>query len=487
MNTYNTYLCSFLIALTLIATCSYAADAPAAPATPEAALDRLQKTLQEMETRHQQEMEALRRQIAEQRAAIEKLQTSAPAAPAAPSVAATPPPTPPRRAWSPSDPIRVAGNAQNYMNISFDGLFTAAATTAPRPGDFEMGGHDPSQRGFNVQGLETVFDGAVDPYFKGQANFVSQITDSGETTFEAEEAWLQTSSLPGNLQAKGGLFLSPFGHINQQHAHAWDFVNQSIVNGRFLGGDGLRNPGAQLSWLAPLPWFSEITLAIQNGIGGTAYSFRNRGDGDTFMGRPTLDRNLRGFGDLLYVPRWENSFDLTDEQTIVLGTSAALGPNDTGPNARTEIYGTDLIWKWKPSNSSGGFPFVKWQSEAMLRRFEAGAADPLPGVVDPLPDEVFRDWGAYSQVVWGFSKGWTAGLRGEYLHMEVSPFSTDATRQQRWRISPNLTWYLSEFSKLRIQWDHDEIASAPGIDSRRADAVFLQFEFLLGAHGAHKF
>lgn len=478
----KTYLCSLFLALGLIATNSYAADAPVAPTAPleAATLERLQKQLQEMEARHQHEMEALRQLIAEQRAAIERLQTSAP-----PAVASAPPPPavpPPAQSqpWSPSDPIRVVGNAQNYMNISFDGLFTAAATTAPRPDEIEIGGHDPSQRGFTVQNLETVFEGAVDPYFKGQANFVTQVRNGGDTTFEAEEAWLQTTSLPGNLQAKGGLFLSPFGRLNQQHPHTWDFANEPLVNGRLLGGDGLRNPGAQLSWLTPLPWFSELTLAVQNGSGDTAYSFRNRGDSNTFMGRPTLDRNLRGFGDLLYVPRWENSFDLTDEQTVILGASAALGPNDTGPNARTEVYGTDFTWKWKPSSSAGGFPFVKWQSEAMLRRFEAGGAD-------PVPDETFRDWGAYSQVTWGFAKGWVAGLRGEYLKMEDSPSTFDPTRRSRWRVSPNLTWYMSEFSKLRLQWDHDEIAAATGFDPRQADSVFLQFEFLLGAHGAHKF
>jgi hypothetical protein len=71
-------------------------------------------------------------------------------------------------------------------------------------------------------------------------------------------------------------------------------------------------------------------------------------------------------------PRLEASFDLSPTQTILGGVSAAFGPNDTGDNCCTQIYGADLFYKWKPANAEGGWPFVKWQSEAMFRRYEAG-------------------------------------------------------------------------------------------------------------------
>ena len=64
---------------------------------------------------------------------------------------------------------------------------------------------------------------------------------------------------------------------------------------------------------------------------------------------------------------------------------------------------------------------MKWQTEAMYRRYEAGrGADQLFPVA-----ETFHDWGMYSQVVWGFKKGWTAGVRGDYLHMQDSAFTDD--------------------------------------------------------------
>ncbi|MDB6122515.1 MAG: hypothetical protein JWQ71_1508, partial [Pedosphaera sp.] len=50
------------------------------------------------------------------------------------------------------------------------------------------------------------------------------------------------------------------------------------------------------------------------------------------------------------------------------------------------------------------------------------------------------------------------------------------------RISPNLTWYPSEFSKIRLQYNFDH-RNGIGDDH----SVWMQFEFLLGTHAAHKF
>jgi hypothetical protein len=294
---------------------------------------------------------------------------------------------------------------------------------------------------------------------------------------------MQTTTLPWGLQLKGGQFFAAFGRINAQHPHVWDFADASLVSGRLLGPDGLRGVGAQISWVMPLPWFSQFVLGVQNGNGGTGFSFRNRGEDDEFFGRSTIDRKLRGVQDFVFLPRLETSFDLSPTQTLLLGASGAFGPNDTGADSRTQIYGTDIFYKWKPANAEGGFPFVKWQTEAMLRRFEAGR-----GADDEFPaSETFTDWGVYSQVVWGFRKGWTAGLRGDYLHFEQSEITGDDERQGRWRLSANLTWYPSEFSKLRLQYNHDFLESNRSLDRRDVDSVFFQFEFGLGSHSAHKF
>ena len=99
------------------------------------------------------------------------------------------------------------------MNISLDGLFALAYSSAADLHDIEVGDHDPQQRGFNARNTELAFDGAVDPYFEGFANIVFKLDNDNETEVEVEEAFMQTTSLPFNLQLKGGQFFAAFGQI----------------------------------------------------------------------------------------------------------------------------------------------------------------------------------------------------------------------------------------------------------------------------------
>src|SRR6184192_2616206 len=396
------------------------------------------------------------------------------------STSETPPITP--AGSSLTAPITIGGG-KNYMNISLDGLFALAYSSARDLNHIEVGDHDPQQRGFNARNTELAFDGAVDPYFEGFANIVFKLDNDNETDVEVEEAFMQTTSLPFNLQLKAGQFFAAFGRLNPTHPHTWDFADTPLVNGLFLGPDGLRGVGAQTSWTLPLPWYSQLIFASQNGRGSTGFSFRNPGDDGMFFGRLTTDREARGLQDFVWIPRWENSIDLSPTQVVLAGVSGAFGSNETGANARTQIYGGDLFYKWKSAHAEGGFPFLKWQTEVMYRRFEAGR-----GVDESFPvAETFHDWGLYSQVLWGFRKGWVAGVRGNYLHMQDSRFTDDLDRQSRWRITANLSWYPTEFSKLRLQYNHDFLESNFFLADRQVDSVFLQFEFILGAHGAHKF
>lgn len=380
--------------------------------------------------------------------------------------------------WSPSQPITVMRSGSAYMNVSFDAVMDAGWSTAPDvTKDLQLGDHDPIQRGFSMRNAELALDGAVDPYFKGFANIVMKLEKDNSTTIELEEAYLATSSLPGNLQLKAGQFFAEFGRQNPQHPHQWAFVDEPLILSRAFGPDGLRNPGMRLSWLLPTPFYTEAFLGVFNGQGGTAFSFRDS-EAEGNHGRTPLDNHLRGPGDLLYVPRLASSFELTDHQTLLVGASAAFGPNNTGEDTHTQIYGVDAYWKWKPANAGEGYPFVSWQTEALLRRYEA-AADPVAG----LPRETLRDWGFYSQVLWGFKPHWVAGLRGEYADGNNGQYDAlDPYRGTRERFSPNLTWYPSEFSKIRLQYNLDH-----GDKFDLEHSIWLQVEFLLGAHGAHKF
>ncbi len=445
------------------------------------------------------ELEAMRKQLKQMQKQLEKQQQlidklSAEKqlpAPAAAAAATSPPSQPPspapapekaREPWSPTQPITLLSGARGYLNLSFDALMDFGWSTTPDVTAIERGDHDPLQRGFTLPNEEIFLDGAVDPYFKGVADIVFKLDQDNATEVELEEVYLTTSSLPWNLQAKAGQFFSEFGRINQQHPHAWDFVDQPLVIGRMFGPEGLRNPGARLSWLVPTPFYSELFLTAQNSHGDTAFSFRNTED--ALFGRTPVDRPVRNPGDLLYVPRYVASYDLTDSQTIVAGVSGAFGPNASATDTRTQIYGADLYWKWKPPWQSGGFPFLSWQTEALGRRYEAGAGllERAGMATVALPRETLFDWGVYSQLLYGFRPRWVAGLRGDWVSGDRGTFSPDENRADRFRISPDLTFYPTEFSKLRLQYNYDH-GQLRGDDS----SVWMQVEFLLGSHAAHKF
>jgi hypothetical protein len=389
------------------------------------------------------------------------------------------------------------------MNVGLGGLVAAGTSTASDLERLQPGGHDPARRGFTMQNLELSLDGMVDPYFRAQANLLFTGGGGHGGGVEVEEAWLETLALPGNLQLRAGQLMTEFGRHNPTHPHTWAFADQPLVMGRMFGADGLRNPGARLSWLVPTPFYSELCLTLQNSQGDTAFSFRNDHEGARLFGRPTHEGRVRTFSDLLFTPRYAMSFDLTENQTLLLGVSAAFGPNGSGPKAASQVYGVDWFWKWKSSHHHGGFPFVAWQSEVLWRRYRAGAfAEDVNsnGFLDPseldlngngladlaLPRELLTDYGFYSQISWGFTKGWVAALRGDYVAGNRGQYENslglDPDRARRWRLSPNLTWYPSEFSKIRLQYNYDDRRGLGGDHS-----LWLQLEFLLGAHGAHKF
>jgi hypothetical protein len=401
------------------------------------------------------------------------------APPAAPEVAA-PPGTPAGGGGGGGGGVQL-----RLLDLSLDGLFAGGGSTASND-DLKLldaGGHDPHQRGFTVQNVELSMLGAVDPYLKGEAHVVFQLDDNGETGVELEEAFITTQSLPAGLQLKAGQFFTDFGRLNATHPHTWSFVNAPVISTRVLGEDGLRGPGARLSWLTPAPWYSELFLGVQQSNGETLPSFLGREGQDPIGGHPWKGGSIGSARDALWTLRWLNSVALTKEATLNLGASWATGPNASGPGERTDVVGLDAFYKWTSAKAEKGFPFVAWQSEWMSRRYQAAAFTDDLGAA--FPGETLRDSGWYSQVTWGFKPGWTFG--GRIDRASGSPSiallrSDDPLRDERTRLSAALTWYPTEFSKLRFQYDHDV---AQAVDD--ADSLWIQWEFTMGAHGAHKF
>jgi uncharacterized coiled-coil protein SlyX len=400
---------------------------------------------------------------------------------------------------------QAGGTTLRLVDISLDGLIAAGASTV-RDEPLQIlqgGGHDPRKRGFTVQNVELSLMGAVDPYFNAEAHlvyFLDPIT--GESNFELEEAFFTTQKLPYQLQLEGGHFFTEFGRINPQHPHQWNWQDQPIINTRLFGPDGMRAPGFRLGWLTPLPWFSELHFGVQNANGETMASFlanREFFEERPIGGRPFVDRDVRSLKDLVYLSRWNNSWDLNDEVTLVQGLSGLLGPNASGPEGRTLIYGADFKLKWRPVSHLRGWPFLLFESEIMKRDYRADSFF-SPGV--RLPRQTLKDWGFYTQLLWGFKKDWATGIRLDYVSgsgdsvnvdfptgvVEIVPRNLDPLRNNRYRLSPLLAWHPTEFSRFRLQYNYDHFSKrVTEFEARNGHSVWLGVEFMLGAHAAHKY
>ena len=407
------------------------------------------------------------------------------------------------------------------------------------------GGHDPKTRGYTLGQAELSLSGVVDPYFTAEAHILSVVNPtSGETAFELEEAFLTTTALPYGLQLEAGYFLTEFGIVNPQHPHVWDWLDMPVTNARMFGGDGMRQAGFRASWLLDTPWFSQVHFGMQNANGITMGSFlggelfHTHGDdehmeeehghdtghddemhmdddhgeeddhgdemsmaddheiegGPGIGGRPIIAQDVRSLKDFVYLMRWENAFDLSDELTAVFGVSSLLGPNASGPAGSTWLYGLDMKWRWTPANSFRGYPFVTWQTEYMRRRYEAAASSMDVTLEDGDTESVsfaadtLDDWGMYTQLLYGFRINWAAGVRFEYANGSGLGYNHggrdgDPFRDKRYRLSPLLSWRASEFTRIRLQYNYDHATHL----EEAAHTMWLGFEWLYGAHPAHRF
>ena len=426
-----------------------------------------EKRIEEFKQGYDKRIEALERRLEEAQSTATRAEQTAVAAKAVVPV---------------SQPMGAQAGAGTFqLGLDILGIAGMSSVKNAELAKLQAGGHDPSRNGFTIQNVELTMSGAADPYFDAQANIVGLINAQGQSQFELEEAYLTTRALPWGLQVKAGQSFLEFGRQNQQHPHSWDFVDQPIIMSRLFGADGLRDQGARVSWLTPVPWYSELYFGVYNASGATVTSFLFD-ESSQVGGYQLVPRDgARHTSDFLYLGRWLNGFDLGTDTSLNAGISVLRGPNSTGTGAFTNIYGGDLYLKWRPPLNQRGFPFVGWQTEVMYRDYEAIDAAGIG-----LPNTTLKDWGYYTQVLWGFSPGLVAALRFDQANGNDpnGNAATDPFRDRRWRISPNLTWFPTEFSKLRLQYNHDDAAHLP---DGKADSLWLQFEVGIGSHAAHKF
>jgi hypothetical protein len=337
------------------------------------------------------------------------------------------------------------------ISVVMDGA--AAAFSVDQP--LQRGGHDPNKNGFFLQQVEMSIGASVDPFFRFDSNIVFTATG-----VEVEEAYATTLALPGNLQLRAGQFLTRFGRINATHPHSWHFIDQNLVVGTMWGGEGNRNPGAEASWLAPLPWFLEVVASLNTGEGECCMR--------SYLGGE--DIGIKSPLDLVATAAVKQFFPLGDDLSLMWGVSGQTGPNPTGNGNRTDILGTDAYLRYRPVAAAGRWS-LNLEAEAVYRARQ-------------VPFGVLRDGGGYATFIWQIDPNWETGLRYDVLTgVSGDPLDPEATTW-RHRETAQVTYYPSHFSRLRVQASLDEPTYSP---DPPIVAVMASLEVVVGAHGAHAY
>ncbi len=409
------------------------------------------------------------------------------------------------------------------IDMSLVVMTTAGGSSAKNAelAELQLGGHDPARTGFTFQGAELSLSGAVDPYFTAEAH----ITASEAHGVELEEGFATTTGLPGGLEAKAGYYLTEFGITNASHAHSWSWLDRPMAAARLLGGEGMRGTGARLDWVAPTSQYLRVGLGVQNPDDATMTSFLGGGhdhgheeEGEEHAhglgGLESVEYEPRKARDFLWSTRAVTAFEVSSDATTQVGVSGAFGPNATGPEGRTALYGADVTVRVRTGSGSEGAGDLKAAFEYIGRtaviaprsweEWDGTSPTDAPvgnGTMLEAGDESLRDQGLSAEVTYGVAPRWHIGLRAEWMggqgdnwhvhelseeiaeEIEREDLDESPDRSTRTRISPLIAFQPSEFSKLRLQYAYDRA----GHLDEPVHSVWLGLEVLLGAHPAHGF
>ena len=356
--------------------------------------------------------------------------------------------------------------------------------------------------GFNLNYGELGIHEPVDPYFELTGIFT--FTMDG---VEIEEAFINTTSIPGGFGIKAGKFKSSFGRLNAQHEHVWDFHDSPIVYRTMFGSDGLNEVGAQVTWVAPIDTYLLIGAEALQGeneesfgakgfhdptfvyrIGGNqgpnAYtgfvkSSIDSGNWSVLYGLSTACGWTRSLEDLTTV-----GIDNMDYETALLGNIAR------GIRGTTCIGGADLTIKYLINS----YQYVSLQGEYLYRstigNYYYTVANAASGsmITYRLPYDK-QVSGMYAQVIVKPFQLWRFGARFELLHLDLYRLAGNRVNDPRTLIKASgmVDLHLTEFSLFRLQYNHDRTGYDRYRNQRVNNEVILQVNIAIGSHGAHPF
>jgi hypothetical protein len=294
---------------------------------------------------------------------------------------------------------------------------------------------------------EAAFQAIVDPY--ARADFFISF---GEEGVELEEGYLSFPAIPGGLLVKVGKQRAAFGKVNTLHNHMLPWTDRPLAINNLVGGEeGIGDAGISAARLIPNPWFFlEAVGQVYRGDSGELFQSSKRGD-------------------LAYVGHLRGYQDITENTNIDLGASYSRGHNASGVvdgidvgRFVTDLWGVDATLRWRPLRRSIYNSFVG-RTELIWSRRE-----------QPLGMQ--RSFGYYASGDYQFARRWFAGAR-----YDRSERADDASLRDRGGALV-LTYWPSEFSQVRGQYRRINFG-----EGTTASELLFQFQFSIGAHGAHPF
>jgi hypothetical protein len=324
-----------------------------------------------------------------------------------------------------------------------------------RAGFAPVEGAGPETRGLSLGESELSFASNIDDKFYGQMTLAF-----GDGEVEVEEAYIDTTALPNGLSLRAGRFFSNIGYLNSHHAHTDNFFDRPLAYQSLLANQ-YGDDGVQLRWVAPTDLFLEVGAEIFAGNGFPAGGGNGNG-----VGTKTAFAHIGG--DVGSNNAWLAGVSVLDADT---------SGNDEGFSGNSRLYIADATWKWAPQGNfkDGGFTL---RGEYMLDKRDGLFTDPADPNITALWNGERQ--GAYVEGIYRFSRFWESGYRYDRLWADGSgPYASDYDPS---RHSVMVTWRNSEFSLFRLQFSQDK----PN-DTDTDNAIYLQYQTSLGAHGAHKF
>ncbi|MBI2192664.1 MAG: hypothetical protein HYU36_11840 [Planctomycetes bacterium] len=328
--------------------------------------------------------------------------------------------------------------SQNAFNprITVFGDLLGRADDRPATNDE---GNDVSDR-IGLREVELDLRADVDPYAKGVLILALEEEDPNVFDPAIEEGYVTFETLPWNLHAKAGRFRTSFGQINKLHQHDLPQVDYPLPVRAFLGEEGDNQTGLAVSVLAPslLGHVIEVEFQALNGESETILA----GDTSAF---PAFLGHLKCFR------------DLAESQFVELGASHLFGYTDEENELASRLSGLDFLYKWKPLERGEYRSFVLQGEVFYLDR--------------QRPDTDLHSLGAYAYAQVQAARRWYLGIRGD-----VTEFPDDA-EHDAWSASAYVSYYTTEFLRLRLGFQHLEDDQDGPLDT-----LFLQLTFVFGAH-----